>query len=121
MKGKTEVVEALQKALAEELQAINQYFLHSEMQNNWGYKRLHAEISGESTGGWQIVRRPDDRDQRLWIIKAVRELTLLGLADAKAAVERCDRDHPVNLGVHPETVRSLQELRDLGCTIARRS
>lgn len=50
MKGKSEVVEALQKALSEELQAINQYFLHAEMQNNWGYKRLYAEIKKQAIG-----------------------------------------------------------------------
>lgn len=50
MKGKAEVVDVLQKALAEELQAINQYFLHAEMQNNWGYKRLHAEIKKQAIG-----------------------------------------------------------------------
>ncbi len=50
MKGKAEVVDVLQQALAEELQAINQYFLHSEMQNNWGYKRLHAEIKKQAIG-----------------------------------------------------------------------
>jgi bacterioferritin len=50
MKGKAEVLEVLQKALSEELQAINQYFLHAEMQNNWGYKRLYAEIKKQAIG-----------------------------------------------------------------------
>lgn len=50
MKGKAEVLEVLQKALAEELQAISQYFLHGEMQSNWGYKRLYAEIKKQAIG-----------------------------------------------------------------------
>ena len=50
MKGKAEVLEVLQKALSEELQAISQYFLHGEMQSNWGYKRLYAEIKKQSIG-----------------------------------------------------------------------
>ncbi len=50
MKGKPEVLEVLQKALSEELQAISQYFLHGEMQNNWGYKRLYAEIKKQAIG-----------------------------------------------------------------------
>lgn len=50
MKGKPEVLEILQKALGEELQAINQYFLHAEMQSNWGYKRLYAEIKKQAIG-----------------------------------------------------------------------
>ena len=50
MKGKSEVIELLQKALSEELQAISQYFLHGEMQSNWGYKRLYAEIKKQAIG-----------------------------------------------------------------------
>ena len=50
MKGKAEVLDVLQKALGEELQAISQYFLHGEMQSNWGYKRLYAEIKKQAIG-----------------------------------------------------------------------
>ena len=50
MKGKANVIEVLQKSLGEELQAISQYFLHGEMQSNWGYKRLHAEIKKQAIG-----------------------------------------------------------------------
>jgi len=50
MKGKADVINVLQKALGEELQAISQYFLHGEMQSNWGYKRLYAEIKKQAIG-----------------------------------------------------------------------
>jgi bacterioferritin len=40
MKGKTEVLEVLQKMLKEDLGSISQYFVHAEMCENWGYKRL---------------------------------------------------------------------------------
>ncbi len=50
MKGKAEVLEVLQKALSEELQAISQYFVHAEMQSNWGYRRLHDEVRKQSIG-----------------------------------------------------------------------
>lgn len=48
MKGNAKVIEVLERALSEELQAISQYFLHAEMQNNWGYKRLYAEIKKQA-------------------------------------------------------------------------
>ena len=44
MKGKPEVLQALQEMLEEELGAINQYFLHSEMCENWGYKLLSKRV-----------------------------------------------------------------------------
>jgi len=44
MKGNEKVIEHLNARLAEELTAINQYMVHSEMCDNWGYERLHAMI-----------------------------------------------------------------------------
>jgi bacterioferritin len=41
MKGQPKVIEALNGLLADELTAINQYMVHSEMCDNWGYARLH--------------------------------------------------------------------------------
>jgi bacterioferritin len=50
MKGSPKVIEALNEALAEELTAINQYFLHAEMCENWHYKRLADFIKKQSIG-----------------------------------------------------------------------
>lgn len=41
MKGNSKVIERLNVLLADELTAINQYMVHSEMCANWGYERLH--------------------------------------------------------------------------------
>jgi bacterioferritin len=50
MKGKPEVLEALAEMLKEELGAISQYFVHSEMCENWGYERLSEYIKRQSIG-----------------------------------------------------------------------
>ncbi len=50
MKGKPEVLDALAEMLKEELRAIMQYFLHAEMQSNWGYKRLYALTKKQAIG-----------------------------------------------------------------------
>ncbi len=41
MKGNKKVIDALNELLADELTAINQYMVHSEMCDNWGYEKLH--------------------------------------------------------------------------------
>lgn len=48
MKGNPKVIAALNEALREELLAINQYFLHAEMCENWKYERLAQHIKKES-------------------------------------------------------------------------
>jgi len=48
MKGHEKIIESLNKRLAEELTAINQYFVHAEMCENWGYEKLHGMIRKRS-------------------------------------------------------------------------
>jgi len=43
MKGNDELIAVLNDLLADELTAINQYMVHSEMCANWGYERLHEK------------------------------------------------------------------------------
>ena len=50
MKGNPKVLEQLNRALREELTAINQYFLHAEMCENWGYDKLSRYIKKQSIG-----------------------------------------------------------------------
>jgi bacterioferritin len=50
MKGNPKVLSELNKALKEELTAINQYFLHAEMCENWGYHKLSEFIKKQSIG-----------------------------------------------------------------------
>ena len=48
MKGNPKVIAVLNEALKEELMAINQYFLHAEMCENWHYSRLGEYIKKQS-------------------------------------------------------------------------
>ncbi len=48
MKGNEEVLSLLNQLLTNELTAINQYFIHAKMCENWGYSRLAAKIREES-------------------------------------------------------------------------
>ena len=48
MQGAPEVIEVLNEILTSELTAINQYFIHAKMCDNWGYERLAHKIREES-------------------------------------------------------------------------
>ena len=48
MRGDPQLIEALNEILTAELTAINQYFVHAKMCENWGYKRLHKKKWDES-------------------------------------------------------------------------
>jgi len=61
MKGKPEVIAVLNEMLKEELTAINQYIVHSEMQENWGYHRLgkltQKQAIGEMKHAEKLIER----------------------------------------------------------------
>ncbi len=48
MRGDAKTIEFLNKALTNELTAINQYFLHAKMFANWGFKEIAAHEHHES-------------------------------------------------------------------------
>ena len=48
MKGNDKVLAVLNELLADELTAISQYMVHSEMCDNWGYQKLHKTIEKQA-------------------------------------------------------------------------
>ena len=48
MKGDPKLIEALNALLADELAAINQYIVHAEMCEDWGYEKLHEGFEKRS-------------------------------------------------------------------------
>jgi bacterioferritin len=48
MKGDPKVIEVMNSLLADELTAVNQYIVHAEICENWGYGKLHKLIQGRA-------------------------------------------------------------------------
>ncbi len=61
MRGDAEVLQLLNEQLTSELTAINQYFLHSKMQDNWGFTELAAHTRAESFEEMQHAELLTDR------------------------------------------------------------
>jgi len=61
MQSSPEIIELLNEVLTAELTAVNQYFIHSKMCDNWGYKRLadkgREESFGEMKHAEQLIER----------------------------------------------------------------
>ena len=61
MKGDPKVIDFLNQVLKAELTTINQYFLHAEMCENWGYERLAKLIRKESIEEMQHAEKLIER------------------------------------------------------------
>ena len=61
MRGDAEILALLNEQLTSELTAINQYFLHAKMQENWGYRTLAAYTRKESIEEMVHAERLTDR------------------------------------------------------------
>ncbi len=61
MQGDAKVIEALNEVLTAELTAINQYFVHHKMCENWGYERLSKKKREESIGEMKDADRVIER------------------------------------------------------------
>jgi bacterioferritin len=61
MKGEAEVIQVLNDVLSAELTAINQYFVHAMMCDNWGLKRLAKHMREESMGEMKHAEDAIDR------------------------------------------------------------
>ena len=62
MKGNDKLIGVLNQLLADELTAISQYMVHSEMCADWGYDKLHEVIEG---------RAIDEMHHAEWLIRRV--------------------------------------------------
>ena len=100
MRGDARVIEMLNAQLTAELTAINQYFLHGKMQENWGYTKLAKHTQHESIDEMRHAEVLTDRIlfleglpnyQKLFALRIGENVKEMFESDMKVEVEAVDR------------------------------
>ena len=101
MKGHDQVIQVLNDVLTAELTAINQYWIHARMCENWGYERLWKKIRDESLGE---MKHADRLVERILYLEGVPNLQKLGKVNVGQTVREQLR---LDLEVEKAAVKAL--------------
>jgi bacterioferritin len=92
MQGDKKIIELLNEQLTAELTAINQYFLHAKMQENWGYTRLAKYTREESIDEMRHAEKLTDRILFLEGLPNYQRLGILHIGQTVKEQLRADLD-----------------------------
>ncbi len=109
MKGHDQIVSLLNEVLTAELTAINQYFVHARMCENWGYKRLWKKVRDESIGE---MRHADRLIERILYLEGVPNVQRLGKVNVGQTV-------PEQLRLDLELERAAVKALNAGIELCR--
>ncbi len=102
MKGDPRVIELLNEALKNELTAVNQYWLHYRLLDNWGVKRLAEFERHESI---DEMKHADQLSERILFLEGLPNFQMLGRLRIGESVEEALRS---DLALELEAVTQLK-------------
>ncbi len=112
MKGNDEVLTLLNLLLTNELTAINQYFLHAKMCENWGFQRLAAKVRDESI---DEMRHADMVISRILFLEGVPNLQRLNKIHVGETVkEQFEADLQLEYAAIAFLNQGIAKTRDIG-------
>ncbi len=112
MQGDKKIIEILNDVLTAELTAINQYFVHSEMCENWGYERLQHAIRKHSIGE---MKHAEELIERILFLEGVPNVQRLGKINIGENVpEMMKVDYALEMDALPRLNKGIETCRELG-------
>ncbi|MEU1386235.1 MULTISPECIES: bacterioferritin [unclassified Nonomuraea] len=112
MQGDKQIIELLNEQLTAELTAINQYFLHAKMQENWGYTKLAKHTRDES---FEEMRHAERLTDRILFLEGLPNYQRLGtLHIGQTVEEQLKADLEVELAVVERLRPAIQLMREKG-------
>jgi bacterioferritin len=112
MKGDDRVIDLLNEVLTGELTAVNQYFIHARMCENWGYERLWKKIRAESI---DEMKHADKLIERILYLDGLPNLQRLGKINVGQTVpEQMTLDLDMEKGAVKRFNDGIELCRSLG-------